>query len=83
MENYTPNPTQKQIVLDTLKRANGGWVDGMYFLNLPKPITQYHARIWGLQNDDGHVIESRTIAGKNWKEYRLVERDFQDNIFNI
>ena len=46
MEKYTPNPTQKQIVLDTL-------------------------------------IESRTIAGKNWKEYRLVERDFQDNIFNI
>ena len=63
-------PTQEQRVLKTLQDAKGEWVDGMTFLHLEKPITQYHSRVWSLQRV-GYNIEGRFIAGKNWKEYRL------------
>ena len=69
--NYKPNKTQEDIILDILREAKGNWVDGMTFLNLPKPITQYHARIWSLQRK-GYEIEGRFIYTKNWKEYRLI-----------
>ena len=72
---YQKRPTQEEIVLEVLKEGyeNGrnGWVDGMIFLRLPRPITQYHARIWSLQQQ-GHKIEGRFVEGKNWKEYRLI-----------
>ena len=67
---YKTRPTQEQRILQVLKNADGNWVDGMFFLRLAPPITQYHARIWGLQRK-GHTIEGRFISGKNWKEYRL------------
>jgi hypothetical protein len=68
---YQGKPTQENIILEILKRANGNWVSGMVFLSLDKPITQFHARIWGLQKKD-YKIEGRFIEGKNWKEYRLI-----------
>jgi hypothetical protein len=68
---YQKRPTQEQRILKILEHYNGGWVDGMQFLNLDKPITQYHARIWGLQKQ-GYKIEGRFIQGKNYKEYRLI-----------
>jgi len=75
MENYIVKPTQEQRILDILieaqKDLNGGWVNGMIFLHLDSPITQYHARIWGLQKR-GYKIEGRFVRGKNWKEYKLV-----------
>ena len=74
MRNYIERPTQENRILDILKAANGGWVDGMYFLNLDFPITQYHARIWALQKK-GYIIEGRFVTNKNWKEYRLIENN--------
>lgn len=71
---YIKKPTQEERVLDILERAQGGWVDGMTFLRLNPPITQFHARIWGLQ-ERGYNIEGRFVEGKNWKEYRLVPKD--------
>jgi len=76
MSEYIKKPTQEQRILDILieaqKDLNGGWVDGMVFLRLiPRPITQYHARIWGLQKQ-GYKIEGRWVFGKRWKEYKLV-----------
>lgn len=61
-------------ILENQKRENinGGWVDGMIFFHLSPAITQYHTRIWELQQL-GYVIEGRFVAGKNWKEYRLVD----------
>jgi len=69
---YIEDLTQEQTILKILKFAKPKWVDGMTFLNLPSPITQYHARIWGLQQK-GFEIEGRFIKGKNWKEYRLIK----------
>lgn len=68
---YQEDLTQEERVLKMLKNW-GGWVSGMDFLHIEKPITQYHARIWGLQKK-GYKIEGRFIAGKNYKEYRLLE----------
>ncbi len=76
---YQEKPTQEKRVLDILKAANGAWVDGMLFLNLDRPITQFHARIWSLQKK-GFNIEGQFIEGKNWKEYRLVTEPVQTRL---
>ncbi len=66
-------PTQTTRVLKILEDANG-WVDGMTFLRLDSPITQFHTRIFELQ-EQGYEIEGRFIKGKTWKEYRLKAKD--------
>lgn len=73
MEKYQARPTQEDRVLKILQDASG-WVDGMTFLRLDSPITQYHARIWGLQQK-GHEIVGEFVPGKNWKRYRLIPKD--------
>lgn len=72
MEKLIEKPTQTKRVLNILER--GGWVDGMTFLRLDHPITQYHARIFELE-EQGYVIDSRFIEGKNWKEYKLIPKE--------
>lgn len=81
MEKLLEKPTQCKRVLEILENANrfgdsfgGGWIDGMTFLRLDHPITQYHARIFELE-EQGYKIESRFIEGKNWKEYRLLPKN--------
>lgn len=73
-DGYTEKPTQEQRVLEILGKANGSWVDGMTFLHIVPAITQYHARIFGLQ-EKGYKIEGRFIDGKTWKEYRLIPKN--------
>jgi hypothetical protein len=73
MEKLIKKPTQCERVLKILQDAEWRWVDGMTFLRLDHPITQYHARIFELQ-EQGHNIESRFIEGKNWKEYKIIPR---------
>ena len=73
MNGYIKNQTQEQRILDILKAEPGAWIDGMVFLRLYTPITQYHARIWGLQQK-GYNIEGRWVFGKRWKEYRLLSK---------
>ena len=65
-------PTQCGRVLKILIDANGNWVDGMTFLRLERPITQFHARIFELENEHRYKIESRFVENRNWKEYRLI-----------
>lgn len=84
MKGYIENGSQEERILHILRNAangnvNEGWIDGMFFLRLPSPITQYHARIFGLQKK-GHKIEGRLVAGKNWKEYRLSIEPKQDKL---
>jgi hypothetical protein len=73
------HPTQKERVLEVFKGVNGDWVDGMVFLHIVPAITQYHARIFDLQ-EDGYRFESRFIEGKTWKEYRLLPQDYKQII---
>lgn len=67
---YLKKMNQEERVLYILQNA-GGWVSGMFFLQMEKPITQFHARIWGLQKR-GYEIEGRFKKGCNFKEYRLI-----------
>lgn len=73
MEKLIHKETQCNRVLEILGEY-GGWIDGMTFLRLDHPITQFHARIFELE-EQGYKIESRFIEGKNWKEYRLVPKN--------
>lgn len=66
---YEEKIGQEERILNLLREC-GSWVSGMVFLTLDKPITQYHARIWGLQKK-GYNIQGRFIVGKNYKEYKL------------
>lgn len=75
---YIENKTQEERILEILKE--GEWIDGMSFLSLEKPITQFHARIWGLQKK-GYNIEGRWVIGKGWKEYRLINEVKQEILF--
>ena len=79
-EKYIEKPTQENRILQILKDARGDWVDGMIFLNLDRPITQYHARIWGLQRK-GYKIDGSWVEGKNWKKYRLISEPVQKQLF--
>jgi len=65
-------PSQCGRVLKILIDAGGNWVDGMTFLGLDKPITQFHARIFELENKYKYKIESRFVENRNWKEYRII-----------
>ena len=71
MENNVQKPTQRERILTILKDAQGQWVDGMIFLQIFPPITQFHARIFELQRL-GYRIENEFVPGKNWKQYKLV-----------
>lgn len=74
MTTLLSKPTQCDRVLEVFHNARGGWVDGMIFLRLDSPITQFHARIFELE-EQGYVFESRFKEGKNWKEYRLMPKE--------
>ena len=78
---YIEQPTQESRILEILEKARGEPVDGMLFLRLDRPITQYHARIWSLQKK-GHNIVPVDIPGKNWKAYRLIKEPVQITLFN-
>ena len=65
-------PTQCDRVLAVLQNANGagGWVNGRYFLQTML-ISQYHARIFQLQ-EDGHDIEASDFTDEfGFKSYRI------------
>ena len=72
-------PTQCERILKMFQLAEGDWIDGMTFLRLDMPITQYHARIWELQRR-GHKFDSEFIEGKNWKKYRLIPEPTQQSM---
>jgi hypothetical protein len=67
--------TQKQKVLNALRKANGDWVNGRHFLhNLF--LSQFHTRIHELQKE-GYVIEASNFTDEHgFKSYRLIrEKD--------
>ena len=62
---------QKQRVLEKLRDAKGEWISGRYFAQTMM-LSQYHARIWELQNE-GHEIEASEFTDEyNFKSYRLL-----------
>jgi len=74
--------TQKAKVLDALERASykgDGWVSGKFFLR-ELYLSQYHARIFELQ-DDGIEIEASKFTDEfGYKSYRLKPRIKQESL---
>lgn len=73
--------TQAELVLEVLKRANGQWVNGQYFLRTMM-LSQYHARISELKsNKGGRFKYSGVIQGSSFRDeygfmsYRLVPNE--------
>jgi hypothetical protein len=67
--------TQEERVLKVLEGAEG-WVNGRYFLT-QMMLSQYHARIHGLQKK-GHQIEASEFTDEyGFKSYRLVKEPKQ------
>jgi hypothetical protein len=77
--------TQADKVLEALKLANGNWVSGQYFLR-EMFLSQYHARIWELQNDReryqylGDIEASEFKDEFGFKSYRLVPIGYQESL---
>ena len=69
--------TQKERILQALndnkRDFNQGWIRGVDFINgnFGKPILQYHARIFELQQA-GYLIASAFKENDNFKSYRLL-----------
>lgn len=74
MSNLEHKPTQKEKVLKVLEEAKGEWVSGRYFIqNLL--LSQFHARIFELQQE-GYRIEASDETGEyGFKSYRLLPKE--------
>jgi len=78
MSSLTPKPTQAEKVLRVLEDAKGDWVSGRYFLQ-SMLLSQYHARIFELQNDRERYEYNGSIEASEWKDeygykaYRLAK----------
>ncbi len=74
LEKEKPNKTQEDRVLDALEAANGAWVDGEYFLR-ELYLSQYHARIHGLQRKGYRIEASDFVNDHGFKSYRLLPKN--------
>ena len=69
---FSYKPNQCKRILTVLREAKGKWISGRYFLQTML-ISQYHSRIFELQ-DDGYFIEaSKEVDEFGFKSYRLTK----------
>lgn len=71
--------TQAEKVLKALEDAHGAWVSGTYFLR-SLYLSQYHARIFELQNRGHNIVASDFTDEHGFKSYKLV-KDLQSPMF--
>jgi hypothetical protein len=82
MEKIRSNTTQEMRVLEALQKADGGWINGQYFLRTMF-LSQYHRAIWNLQKRRERygyegIIEASDFKDEyGFKSYRLVRPQHQ------
>lgn len=70
---YPKPDTQAGKLLKALLDADGEYVSGTYFLR-SLYLSQFHARIWDLENRFGWTIEHSEEADEfGFRSYRIVE----------
>ncbi len=70
---YPKKGSQADRILQSLISAEGKWVSGTYFLRTLF-LSQFHARIWDLENVYGWKIEhSEDTDEFGFKSYRILE----------
>lgn len=79
--------SQEERILEELKKANGDWVNGQYFLRTMF-LSQYHRAIWNLQNRkarygyEGTIEASSFTDDYGFKSYRLIIEPRQTSFIN-
>lgn len=67
--------TQTQIVLKVLLDADGEWVNGQFFLR-ELFLSQFHARLWELENKEGYnIVTSDFVDPFGFKSYKLAKNE--------
>lgn len=67
-----PKIPQKERILEALRKADGAFVSGRYF-GQTMMISQFHSRIWELQDEGYDIIASETTDQYGFKSYKLAE----------
>lgn len=65
--------TQAQRILEVLEKTND-WVSGRYFLH-DMMLSQYHARIWDLQQKGYNIVASQDVDNFGFKSYKLIPKN--------
>lgn len=73
-EKMLKKPTQCQKILQALQDANGQWVNGRYFLHTLY-LSQFHTRIFELQEQGNRIEASIDKDEYGFKSYRLLPKD--------
>ena len=74
MEKLIEKPTQCQKVLEALEKEIGQWVSGRYFLHTLY-LSQFHARIFELQEQGYNIESSKEVDEYGFKSYRLLPKE--------
>lgn len=75
MEKQTAKkPTQEQRILKVLEDNLGKFVNGRYFLHTMM-ISQFHARIFSLQEKGYNIVSSPETDEFGFKSYKLVPKN--------
>lgn len=73
MDKLIKKPTQCQRVLKVLEDAKGSFVSGRYFIQTML-LSQYHARIWELQQEGHNIVASQDTDEFGFKSYKLLPK---------
>ena len=63
---------QAKRILKVLENTND-WVSGRYFLR-DMYLSQYHARIWDLQQKGYNIVASQDVDEFGFKSYKLIPK---------
>lgn len=74
MEKEIKKPTQEQRILKVLEDRIGQWVAGEYFLRTMM-ISQFHARIFSLQQKGYKIVSSDFVSDYGFKSYKLIPKN--------
>ncbi len=80
MEKLLQKPTQENRILGVLKKKQGEWINGQHFVRIMM-ITQYHARIFSLQEKGYKIVASDFKDPHGFKSYKLLPENGQNNLF--
>lgn len=73
MEKEIKKPTQEQRILKVLEDNLGKFVSGRYFLQTMM-ISQFHARIFSLQEKGYKIVASVETDEFGFKSYKLIPK---------
>jgi hypothetical protein len=71
---YLIKPTQENRILKIFQDNPNRWISGQYFLR-DMMLSQYHARIWGLQKKGYKIEASEHTDDYGFKFYKYIPEE--------